>query len=102
MDEPTERNSNSANQLSPSVGCHLGSGDPGGSRTPNPQIRSLMLYPIELRGRVIAVREAVYTYGWGVQCILGMSLGNNYKASILSRLVKFSCGGAIDNPPTAL
>jgi hypothetical protein len=27
------------------------SGDPGGSRTPNPQIRSLMLYPIELRGR---------------------------------------------------
>ena len=25
-------------------------GDPGGSRTPNPQIRSLMLYPIELRG----------------------------------------------------
>ena len=28
-------------------------GDPGGSRTPNPQIRSLMLYPIELRGRVV-------------------------------------------------
>jgi hypothetical protein len=27
------------------------SGDPGGSRTPNPQIRSLMLYPVELRGR---------------------------------------------------
>ena len=27
-------------------------GDPGGSRTPNPQIRSLMLYPVELRGRV--------------------------------------------------
>ena len=26
------------------------SGDPGGSRTPNPQIRSLMLYPVELRG----------------------------------------------------
>jgi hypothetical protein len=26
-------------------------GDPGGSRTPNPQIRSLMLYPVELRGR---------------------------------------------------
>jgi hypothetical protein len=24
---------------------------PGGSRTPNPQIRSLMLYPIELRVR---------------------------------------------------
>ena len=29
-----------------------GSGAPGGSRTPNPQIRSLMLYPIELRGRI--------------------------------------------------
>jgi hypothetical protein len=29
----------------------LDSGDPGGSRTPNPQIRSLMLYPVELRGR---------------------------------------------------
>jgi hypothetical protein len=28
------------------------SGDPGGSRTPNPQIRSLMLYPVELRGRI--------------------------------------------------
>ena len=27
-------------------------GDPGGSRTPNPQIRSLMLYPVELRGRI--------------------------------------------------
>ena len=30
---------------------HTKNGDPGGSRTPNPQIRSLMLYPIELRGR---------------------------------------------------
>src|SRR5271154_4434710 len=29
----------------------LVNGDPGGSRTPNPQIRSLMLYPVELRGR---------------------------------------------------
>ncbi len=28
-------------------------GDPGGSRTPNPQIRSLMLYPVELRGQVV-------------------------------------------------
>ncbi len=28
-------------------------GDPGGSRTPNPQIRSLMLYPVELRGRAM-------------------------------------------------
>src|ERR1039457_2116799 len=26
-------------------------GDPGGSRTPNPQLRRLMLYPVELRGR---------------------------------------------------
>ena len=26
-------------------------GDPGGSRTPNPQFRRLMLYPVELRGR---------------------------------------------------
>jgi hypothetical protein len=40
----------------------LDSGDPGGSRTPNPQIRSLMLYPVELRGRYeICGREAVYT-----------------------------------------
>jgi hypothetical protein len=29
-------------------------GDPGGSRTPNPQIRSLMLYPVELRGHLVA------------------------------------------------
>jgi hypothetical protein len=27
----------------------MNAGAPGGSRTPNPQIRSLMLYPIELR-----------------------------------------------------
>src|ERR1700722_5899935 len=26
-------------------------GDPGGARTPNPQFRRLMLYPVELRGR---------------------------------------------------
>jgi hypothetical protein len=26
-------------------------GGPGGARTPNPQFRRLMLYPIELRGR---------------------------------------------------
>ena len=32
-------------------------GDPGGSRTPNPQIRSLMLYPVELRGRVSPERN---------------------------------------------
>src|SRR5438067_2505037 len=25
-------------------------GDPGGNRTPNPQFRRLMLYPVELRG----------------------------------------------------
>jgi hypothetical protein len=33
------------------------SGDPGGSRTPNPQIRSLMLYPVELRGRDLSTAE---------------------------------------------
>ena len=27
-------------------------GDPGGTRTPNPQFRRLMLYPVELRGRL--------------------------------------------------
>ena len=28
-----------------------GNGDPGANRTHNPQLRRLMLYPIELRGR---------------------------------------------------
>ena len=28
----------------------VGRGDPGGNRTPNPQFRRLMLYPVELRG----------------------------------------------------
>ncbi len=32
------------------MGIFENRGDPGGSRTPNPQIRSLMLYPVELRG----------------------------------------------------
>jgi hypothetical protein len=36
-------------------------GDPGGSRTPNPQIRSLMLYPVELRGRYFSVVQRVAT-----------------------------------------
>src|SRR5207302_7871154 len=31
-------------------------GDPGGARTPNPQFRRLMLYPIELRGRMAGGR----------------------------------------------
>jgi hypothetical protein len=31
-------------------------GDPGGSRTPNPQFRRLMLYPVELRGRGAKLR----------------------------------------------
>ena len=35
-------------------------GDPGGSRTPNPQIRSLMLYPVELRGRAHALILTYY------------------------------------------
>ena len=39
----------------------LDSGDPGGSRTPNPQIRSLMLYPVELRGRVKFSVEKQFT-----------------------------------------
>jgi len=33
-------------------------GTPGGTRTPNPQIRSLMLYPIELRARTWKERAA--------------------------------------------
>ena len=32
-------------------------GDPGGARTPNPQFRRLMLYPIELRGRMAGGRS---------------------------------------------
>jgi hypothetical protein len=38
---------------SPVPECLAWNGDPGGSRTPNPQIRSLMLYPVELRGRYV-------------------------------------------------
>jgi hypothetical protein len=37
-------------------------GDPGGSRTPNPQFRRLMLYPVELRGRI---REGNFGVGNG-------------------------------------
>ena len=33
-------------------GKQLKHGAPGGIRTPNPQIRSLMLYPVELRARL--------------------------------------------------
>ncbi len=32
-------------------------GTPEGSRTPNPQIRSLVLYPIELRTLTIQIKE---------------------------------------------
>jgi hypothetical protein len=28
-------------------------GDPGEARTRNPQLRRLMLYPVELRGRLV-------------------------------------------------
>ncbi len=35
------------------LGLSRENGDPGGSRTPNPQIRSLMLYPVELRGHAV-------------------------------------------------
>ena len=31
--------------------CPFRNGGPGGARTPNPQFRRLMLYPIELQGR---------------------------------------------------
>src|SRR5450755_2078077 len=45
----------------------LSNGDPGGSRTPNPQLRRLMLYPVELRGRPPAPcriqRSRFYTAG---------------------------------------
>lgn len=36
------------------VGVLLGDGDPGGIRTHGPQIRNLVLYPAELRGRAPA------------------------------------------------
>jgi hypothetical protein len=39
------------------------SGDPGGSRTPNPQIRSLMLYPIQLRGRLFKLYHRLPAIG---------------------------------------
>jgi hypothetical protein len=43
------------------AGCRLTSGDPGGSRTPNPQFRRLMLYPVELRGRDVSSRLSAKT-----------------------------------------
>jgi hypothetical protein len=45
----------------PAMATPFGHGDPGGSRTPNPQIRSLMLYPVELRGRVKFSVEKQFT-----------------------------------------
>src|SRR5450631_2448711 len=36
-------------------------GGPGGARTPNPQFRRLMLYPIELQGRDFSDGERVAT-----------------------------------------
>ena len=38
------------------------SGDPGGIRTPDLQIRNLPLYPAELRGRIVGVCNAGATY----------------------------------------
>jgi hypothetical protein len=35
------------------IGRFVFGGDPGEIRTPDPQIRSLMLYPAELRGRLL-------------------------------------------------
>jgi hypothetical protein len=40
-----------AANLERSRGTSRLNGDPGGSRTPNPQFRRLMLYPVELRGQ---------------------------------------------------
>jgi hypothetical protein len=36
------------------VASDTGTGHLGGIRTPNPQIRSLVLYPVELRGDAVA------------------------------------------------
>jgi hypothetical protein len=53
----------------------MANGDPGGNRTPNPQFRRLMLYPVELRGRVVhnilteAISEHVLTF-----CSVGLPL----------------------------
>ncbi len=38
-------------------------GAPEGSRTPNPQIRSLVLYPIELRTLTIQIKKRQYKFG---------------------------------------
>ena len=50
--DPAPRTARGQSRGVKSVNCVV-RGDPGGSRTPNPQIRSLMLYPIELRGRCL-------------------------------------------------
>ena len=47
LDSAYERDSEKRNRRKAGPDCSTGA--PGGSRTPNPQIRSLMLYPIELR-----------------------------------------------------
>jgi hypothetical protein len=80
----------------------LDSGDPGGSRTPNPQIRSLMLYPVELRGRAeICGRKAVYTY----LRVLGMSYRRVQEFTYFSSAREANSVGSlpvIDNSPDAL
>ena len=53
----------------------VANGDPGGSRTPNPQIRSLMLYPIELRGHLFMkkrfTRNTVFQFMSPLYAVLG-------------------------------
>ena len=56
----TQKTSHSIEEIAdmPKMGMNTSEcGDPGGSRTPNPQIRSLMLYPVELRGRESIVNQ---------------------------------------------
>ena len=43
------------NALKTNFGSGMCGGAPGGIRTPNPQIRSLMLYPVELRARPVEI-----------------------------------------------
>ena len=39
------------------MGGAIESGTPAGTRTPNPQIRNLMLYPVELRAHKFILRD---------------------------------------------
>ena len=62
-------------------------GAPGGIRTPNPQIRSLMLCPVELRAR------AVYGITVGELCLLKIDdLQSLIKEKSVQRLRDFPVG----------